>query len=191
MPTRREFLATAAVPLLAAQTMPPKRIAAVVTEYRHNSHADVIVGKYLEGFRQNGQPPGPRSKIVSMYTAQVPKNDMSREKAKQHNVPIYPTIWEALTLGGDRLAVDGVLLIGEHGNYPYNEKGQHLYPRYELFLEITDGFRAAKKSVPVFSDKHLSYNWHKAKRMVEISHELKFPLMAGSSIPVAYRPEGV
>src|ERR1051326_506638 len=192
MPTRREFLVTAAAPLAAAgQASPPKRIAAVVTEYRHNSHADVIVGKYLEGFLQNGQRPGPRSRIVSMYTAQVPKNDMSRQKAKEYHVPIYPTIWEALTLGGERLAVDGVLLIGEHGNYPYNEKGQHLYPRYELFLEITDAFRATRKSVPVFNDKHLSYNWHKAKRMVEISRELKFPLMAGSSIPVAYRPEKV
>ena len=192
MTTRREFLATAAAPLAAAApTMPPRRIAAVVTEYRHNSHADVIVGKYLEGFRQNGQPPGPRSKIVSLYTAQVPKNDMSRDQAKKHNVPIYPTIWEALTLGGDRLAIDGVLLIGEHGNYPHNEKGQHLYPRYELFLEITDAFRAAGKSVPVFNDKHLSYNWHRAKRMVEISRELKFAFMAGSSIPVAYRPQGV
>ncbi|MFN0167735.1 MAG: hypothetical protein ACKV22_15015 [Bryobacteraceae bacterium] len=192
MTTRREFLATAAVPLAAsAQSGPPKRIAAVVTEYRHNSHADVIIGKYLEGFRQNNQPPGPRSKVVSMYTAQIPKNDMSRDMAKKHNVPIYPTIWETLTLGGDRLAVDGVLLIGEHGQYPWNEKGQHLYPRYELFLEITDAFRGTGKSVPVFNDKHLSYSWHKAKRMVEIARELKFPLMAGSSIPVSYRPAGV
>ena len=152
MTTRREFLGTAAAALFA-QTGggPPKRIAAVVTEYRHNSHADVVIGKYLEGFRQNGQPPGPRSKIVSMYTAQVPKNDMSREMSKKHNVPIYPTIWETLTLGGDQLSVDGVLLIGEHGQYPWNEKGQHLYPRYELFLEITDVFRA-HESVPVFSE---------------------------------------
>jgi hypothetical protein len=192
MTTRRAFLGTAAVPLFAQSGGgPPKRIAAVVTEYRHNSHADVVIGKYLEGFLQNGQPPGPRSKIVSMYTAQVPKNDMSREMSKKHNVPIYPTIWETLTLGGAQLAVDGVLLIGEHGQYPWNEKGQHLYPRYELFLEITDVFRASHKSVPVFSDKHLSYSWLKAKRMVEIAKELKFPFMAGSSIPVAYRPGGL
>src|SRR5260370_31980654 len=115
MTTRREFLATAAAPLAAgAQAAPPKRIAAIVTEYRNNSHADVIIGKYLEGFRQNGQPPGPRSRIVSMYTAQVPKNDMSRDMAKKHNVPIYPTIWETLTLGGDHLAVYGVVLFVVH-----------------------------------------------------------------------------
>ena len=192
MTTRRGFIAAASAPLLAyAQGGQAKRIAAVVTEYRHNSHADVIIGKYLEGFRQNGQGPGPRSKVVSMYTAQIAKNDMSRDMAKKHNVPIYPTIYETLTLGGDRLSVDGVLLIGEHGQYPWNEKGQHLYPRYELFLEIADVFRATGKSVPVFNDKHLSYSWIKARRMVEIARELKFPLMAGSSIPVSYRPAGV
>jgi hypothetical protein len=188
----RQFLATAAVPLLAQSSGgQPKKIAALVTEYRPNSHADVIVGKYLEGFRQDGQAPGPRSKIVSMYTAQVPKNDMSRDMARKHNVPIYPTIWETLTLGGERLAVDGVLLIGEHGEYPRNEKGQRLYPRYELFLEIADVFRATRKSVPVFNDKHLSYSWIKARRMVEISRELKFPMMAGSSIPATFRPAGI
>ncbi len=165
----------------------PKRIAAVVTEYRPNSHADVIVGKYLEGYRQDDQDPRPRSHIASLYTAQAPANDMSRERAKKYGVPIFPTIAGALTLGGDSLAVDGVLLIGEHGDYPTNEKGQKMYPRYELFVEITDVFRRTRRAVPVFNDKHLSYSWTKAKRMVEISRELKFPFMAGSSVPVAFR----
>ena len=194
MNSRRQFLAQAAAAPLGLQVpavAAPKRIAAIITEYRPVSHADVIVGKYFEGFRQNNQPPGPRSRIVSMYTAQVPKNDMSREVAQKHGVPIAANIWQALTLGGERLAVDGVLLIGEHGDYPWSEKGQHLYPRYELFLEIADVFRATGKSIPVFNDKHLSYNWWKARRMVDLSRELKFPFMAGSSIPVAYRPEGV
>lgn len=192
--TRRELFLTPAV--LAAAQAPPKRIAAVITEYRPNSHADVIVGKYLEGYHQKDQPPYPRSKIVSMYTAQVPETDLSRERSKRYGVPIYPTISEALTLGGKSLSVDGVLLIGEHGDYPTNEKGQKLYPRYELFLEITDVFRKSGRSVPVFNDKHLSYSWTKAKRMVEISRELKFPMLAGSSVPVAIRkpplvaPEG-
>ncbi len=196
MNSRRQFLLHAAAPLTmgiggATQSGPPKRIAAIITEYRPVSHADVIVGKYFDGFLQDGKSPGPRSKIASMYTAQTPKNDMSRELSRKHGVPIFPNIWQALTLGGARLAVDGVLLIGEHGDYPWNEKGQHLYPRYELFLEISDVFRALGHSAPVFNDKHLSYNWWKAQRMVAISRELKIPLMAGSSIPVAYRPEGV
>lgn len=169
----------------------PRKIAAIVTEYRPQSHTDVIVGKYLEGFNQDERPPYPRSKIVSMFTEQVPKMDMSRERAKKFNVPIFRTVAEALTLGGETLAVDGVLLIGEHGDYPTNDKAQKLYPRFEMFLKITDVFRQTGRSVPVFNDKHLSWSWRQAKRMVEISRELKFPMLAGSSAPVAWRVPAV
>lgn len=164
-----------------------KRIAAILTEYRPNSHADVIVGKYLEGYNQDQNPPYPRSKIVSMFTEQVPGDDMSIDMASKYNVPIYRTVSEALTLGGDSLEVDGVLLIGEHGEYPMNDKEQKLYPRFEMFLKITDVFRETGKSVPVFNDKHLSWSWRQAKRMVTISEELNFPMLAGSSVPVAWR----
>lgn len=182
---RRTFFAASAA---AAQAQPPpKRIAAIITEYRPNSHADVVVGKYLEGFNQDGKPPYPRSKIVSMFTEQVPKTDMSRDMARKHGVPIYRTVEEALTLGGAKLAVDGVLLIGEHGDYPMNDKQQKLYPRFEMFLKITDVFRQSGRAVPVFNDKHLSWSWRQARRMVEISRELRFPMLAGSSAPVAFR----
>lgn len=164
-----------------------KRLAAIITEYRPGSHADVIIGKYLEGFNQDQMAPYPDSKIVSMYTEQVPENDMSRPMAKKYNVPIFRTVVDALTLGGDQLAVDGVILIGEHGVYPMNDKEQKMYPRFEMFLKITDAFRQYKKSVPVFNDKHLSYSWRQAKRMVEISKELKFPMLAGSTVPVSWR----
>ncbi|MEX2565095.1 MAG: hypothetical protein WD431_04075 [Cyclobacteriaceae bacterium] len=165
----------------------PKRIAAIITEYRPNSHADVIVGKYLEGYNQDNMPPYPRSKIVSMFTEQVPDTDMSRAMSKKHGVPLFRTVADALTLGGDKLAVDGVLLIGEHGDYPTNDKEQKLYPRFEMFLKITDVFRETKTAVPVFNDKHLSWSWRQAKRMVDISKELNFPMLAGSSVPVAWR----
>ncbi|MEJ7691497.1 hypothetical protein [Daejeonella sp.] len=165
----------------------PKRIAAILTEYRPNSHADVLIGKYLEGYNQDQMAPYPDSKIVSIFTEQVPENDMSRSLAKKYNVPIFRTVADALTLGGDNLAVDGVILVGEHGVYPVNDKEQKLYPRFEMFLKITDVFRQYKKSVPVFNDKHLSWSWRQAKRMVEISKELKFPMLAGSTIPVSLR----
>ncbi len=186
---RRTFLATSASGALAMgqSSPPPKKIAAVITEYRPGSHADVVIGKYLEGFNQDDRPPYPRSKVVSMFTEQVPKLDMSRERAKKYNVPIFRTVADALTLGGEKLAVDGVLLIGEHGDYPMNDKEQKLYPRFEMFLKITDVFRESGRSVPVFNDKHLSWSFRQAKRMVDISRELKFPMLAGSSAPVAWR----
>jgi hypothetical protein len=85
------------------------------------------------------------------------------------------------------LAVDGVLLIAEHGNYPHNEKNQHLYPRYEFFEQVVNVYKKSGRSAPVFVDKHLSYDWKKAKQMYDWSRELKFPLMAGSSVSVTFR----
>lgn len=169
----------------------PKRLAAIVTVFRKNSHAEVTIGKYLEGYNRDNRPPYPKSKVVSIFTEQVPENDTSRYLADKYNVPIYPTVMDALTLGGDEIAVDGVILIGEHGEYRMNKKQQKLYPRYEMFLKITDAFRKFHKSVPVFNDKHLSWNWRQAKRIVEISRELNFPMLAGSSVPVAYRQPAV
>lgn len=188
---RRNFLSTPALAAFQPSPSQPRKIAAIVTEYRPLSHADVIVGKYLEGLNQDDRPPYPRSKIVSLFTEQVPQNDMSRERAAKYKVPIYRTVAEALTLGGYELAVDGVLLIGEHGDYPTNDKAQKLYPRFEMFLKIADVFRQARRSVPVFNDKHLSWSFRQAQRMVDISRELKFPLLAGSSVPVAYRVPAV
>lgn len=162
-------------------------VAAIVTEYRYYSHADVIVGRILEGYSPNGVRREPRTRVVSMYTDQVSDKDMSRSLAAKHGFRIWPTVREALTLGGGRLAVDAVLLIAEHGRYPYNERGQHLYPRYELFEQIVDVVRASRRPVPLYCDKHLSYSWEKARRMYDWARALKIPLMAGSSIPVTVR----
>ncbi|SVA75250.1 uncharacterized protein METZ01_LOCUS128104, partial [marine metagenome] len=106
-----------------------KRIAAIITEYRPNSHADVIVTKYLKGFPTDDGLMSARTDVASMYVDQFAENDMSRPVAEEHGVPIYPSIVQALTLGGTELAVDGVLLIGEHGDYAWNEKEQQLFPR--------------------------------------------------------------
>ena len=164
-----------------------KRVAAVVTEYRRDSHADVIVGRLLEGYEYDGQRRPPGVRVVSMYTDQVPGNDMSRALAARYDVKVCPTVREALTLGQDKLAVDAVVLIGEHGSYPLNDKGQKLYPRYRLYQQVVDVFRRSGRAVPVYCDKHLSTEWTEAKRMYEEARELRFPLMAGSSLPVTWR----
>lgn len=189
---RRQFLAAGAAASLQASAQPQKkRIAAVITIYtqdgRFHSHADVIAGRLLKGYSPNGVFTAPRTQLVSMYTAQVPPTDLSRGLASKYGFTIYPTIKDTLTLGGSELAVDGVCLIGEHGNYPYNDRGQHLYPRYELMEPIVEVFRRTGKTVPVFADKHFSYSVPKAMQMYEWSRELKFPMMAGSSIPLTRR----
>jgi len=112
---------------------------------------------------------------------------LSRSRSEEFGFPIYPTIAETLRCGGNRLAVDAVLTIGEHGDYPNNEFEQKKYPRYEFFKQVTDVFRQDGRAVPVFNDKHLSWNWDWAREMVDISRELDFPFLAGSSLPVTWR----
>jgi hypothetical protein len=163
-----------------------KKVAAIITEYRHWSHADVIIGKILEGYNQDGGA-GPDLRVVSMYVDRFPANDLSRDLAKKHGFKIYNSIPDALTAGGRQLAVDGVLCIGEHGDYPTNAKGQILYPRRRFFEEVTKTFERCKKSVPVFNDKHLAATWADAKWMYDRSRELFFPVMAGSSLPLTWR----
>lgn len=162
-------------------------IAAITTEYRRFSHADVIITKFLKGFPTDGGLLPARIRIASLYVDQFPENDLSRSYAAQFNIPIYPSIAKALTLGGATLAVDGVLLIGEHGDYAWNEKEQHLYPRKPFMEQICGVFATSGRAVPVFNDKHLSYNWHDAHWMVARAAHLGAPLMAGSSLPVGWR----
>jgi hypothetical protein len=165
----------------------PKSIAAIVTAYFHNSHADVIVSRLLEGYTLDGQGERPSLRLASLYTDQVPANDKSRRLAAQHGFRIYPTVAEALTLGTGRLAVDGVLLVAEHGDYPRSPVGQTVYPKRRLFDQIAAVFRTSGRAVPVFCDKHLADNWQDAKWLYDTAKELDAPLMAGSSLPVLWR----
>ena len=107
--------------------------------------------------------------------------------AARYDIPLVDSATAALTLSGQELAVDAVLLIGEHGEFPINEKGQKQYPRRRLFEEIVNVFKKTGRAVPVFNDKHLAYDWNDAEWMYSQSKELNFPLMAGSSVPVAWR----
>jgi hypothetical protein len=165
----------------------PKRIAAVTTAYWKYSHADDIITKFIEGYAIVGRIHKPHCQVVSMYIEQFPDTDIGRGMAARYKIPLFKTPGDTLTLGGKKLAVDGVLLIGEHGDYPDNEKGQKLYPRRRLFEEIVKVFRATGKSVPVYNDKHFSYSWADAEWMYQQSRELGFPMMAGSSVPVTWR----
>jgi hypothetical protein len=164
-----------------------KPIAAVCTVYRPLSHAYHIAGRFIHGYTLDGKLHVPKQHVASLYADQIPDNDVSREVGRDFGIHLSKSIADALTLGTDKLAVGGILLIGEHGNYPRNDKEQILYPRYEFMEQIVDVFRKTGQSCPVFNDKHLSYSWSKAKKMYGWSQELKYPLMAGSSLPVTWR----
>ena len=164
-----------------------KKIAAIVTEYRVWTHADVIVGKFIRGFPTDDGLIAPQVEIASLYLDQIPENDIGVQLATDHDIPIYESIPRALCLGGDELAVDGVLCIGEHGDYAHNEKGQHLYPRRFFFEQVCGVIACAGGPIPVYNDKHLSHSWHDAKWMYDRARELNIPFMAGSSVPLFWR----
>jgi hypothetical protein len=164
-----------------------KKIALVATTYHYLSHAYHIAGRFLDGYSKGEEHHFPEFGISSAYVEQVKASDMSRDLAMEHNFRLSESIEDALTLGTGKLAVDAVLLIGEHGDYKYNARGQKLYPRYEYFRKIVSTFEKSGKVVPVFCDKHLSYDRAKAAEMVATAKKLGIPLMAGSSLPVTWR----
>jgi hypothetical protein len=197
MLTRRTFLAGAAAvaagaltPARATQpaTQPArKKVAFLGTEVRLHSHAQHFLDRMTLGYAWGGGWQEPRVDVASVYIDQFPEGDLARGRVKRHGLTLYPTIAEALTLGGEKLAVDGVVIIAEHGDYPQNEKGQRLYPRYEWFKEVVKVFEASGRSVPVFNDKHLSTTWERCQEMVDDSRRLEFEFLAGSSLPVTWR----
>src|SRR3954466_11253876 len=164
-----------------------KRIAVVGSIYKYLSHVQHIADRFLVGYPVAGAWHRPDMKIVSLYIDQKPEGDQSAQRAKEFDFTVYPTIAEALRCGGDKLAVDAVLIVAEHGNYPRNEKGQILYSRFEFFEQCAKVFEQDGRAVPVYNDKHLSYSFEKAHSMVETSRRLRFPMLAGSSLPVTWR----
>jgi hypothetical protein len=198
MLSRRRFLACAAAgvslslsggglrSVLAAERRP--RIAFLGTVVRRHSHAQHFLDRLTAGYTWGGQWQAPRVEVAGVYIDQFPEqDDLGRQRIERHGLRQFPSVPEVLTLGGEKLAVDGVVIIGEHGDYPRNEMGQTLYPRYRWFKEVVKVFEDSGRSVPVFNDKHLSTSWDECVEMVADSRRLEFPFLAGSSLPVTWR----
>jgi hypothetical protein len=193
MLSRRDFLGGVGAGLLALKPVTSvasdkrKPLAVVTTVWRHGSHAWHMAERFLVGYPLRGAWHTPGLEVVSAYVDQTPAGDLSRRRAEEFGFKIYPTIAQALRNGGDTLAIDAVLIIGEHGDYPQNAIGQRQYPRYEFFRQVADVFRQDGRTAPVFNDKHLSWKWEWAKEMVETARSLSVPFQAGSSLPLTWR----
>jgi hypothetical protein len=191
MLTRRTFLQAVSTALLApklyAAEPAKKKLAVVTTVWTERSHAWHMAERFLHGYPIEGKWHHPPIEVVSAYVDQKPENDLSAGRAKEFGFKVYPSIAETLRCGGKKLAVDAVLVIGEHGNYPKNDYGQRQYPRYQFFKQITDIYQTDAASRSIFNDKHLSWKWEWAKEMVDNAHKMNFPFLAGSSLPVTWR----
>ena len=194
--SRRSFVLGSAGAVLAASRASAgsapvvkerKKVALIGTVDFKMSHTQHFLDRLLMGYKWDGGWHKPDVDLVSVYIDQFPEGELARGRSKQFNVPIYPTVAESLTCGTSKLAVDGVPIIGEHGNYPKNEMGQTLYPRYAFFQQMVEVFKNSGRSVPVFNDKHLSTNWVECVAMVDTAKKMGFPFLAGSSLPVTWR----
>jgi hypothetical protein len=193
--SRRQVLVSAGAAALSAivrrgSTAAPAnrpKVAAIFTELRHRSHAYNILMNLMGHCLFRGKRIDPGVEVVSFYADQFPADDMAREASGRLDVPLFDRIEQALCLGGQELAVDAVLLIGEHGNYPTNELGQKMYPRKEFFDQIVAVMERSRRFIPLFNDKHISYRWDWTKEMYDRARKLGIPLMAGSSVPLAER----
>jgi hypothetical protein len=168
-----------------------KKLAVVTTVWTYHSHAWHMAERFLHGYPHQGKWHRPAFDVVAAYVDQKPEGDLSRSRSEEFGFRIYPTIAETLRLGGDKMAVDAVLIIGEHGDYPTNEFGQKKYPRYEFFKQVVDVYKKDARTAPVFNDKHLSWKFAWAKEMVDTSKAMKFGFCAGSSLPVTWRMPAV
>jgi hypothetical protein len=195
---RRTFLAGSAAAVACAHTklIPTglgatearKRIAFLGTVVFQHSHAQHFLDRHCMGYTWGGQWQAPRFDVASVYIEQEQtQGDLAQQRIDKYKLNRVTSIADALTLGTPKLAVDGVVVIGEHGDYPTNEKGQRRYPRYDWFKQIVKVFDQTGQSCPVFNDKHLSTVWSECREMVEDSKRLKFPFLAGSSLPVTWR----
>ncbi|MBI1314707.1 twin-arginine translocation signal domain-containing protein [bacterium] len=195
--SRRHFLqmiaagaaATGGLPLIGRADEAPRRprVAAIFTVLRFRSHPFNILENFLGPYYFNGELTDPGVDIVALYADQFPSDDMARAVSGKFKIPLFGSIGDALRVGGRDLAVDAVLSIGEHGDYPYNERGQHLYPRKRFFDEAFAVMRESGRFVPFFNDKHWSYRWDWAREMFDTAREHRMPLLAGSSVPLAQR----
>jgi len=167
------------------QNQGKKRIAAIITEYWDISHADVIITKMLEGFAMDGHQYTSTLDIVSMYVDKFPDNDIGRSLAAKHHIPLYGTIEDALKCGGKLFDLDGIIIIGEHGDYPKNELDKILYPRRAFFEACLTVMVEHNRIVPIYSDKGFAVTGEDVEWVYKQIKHYNIPFFSSSVVPFA------
>jgi hypothetical protein len=177
--------APATVPSAHPPSTERKKVAALVADWFHNSHPDVLFTRIFETYTRDGHGLASQLDLVTVYRDLPSSKDQSEKYAAQSGFRIVPSVEAALTLGTGKLAVDGVLISTEFAPYPYSDTGQFIYPHRRLFAECVKVFKASGRVVPVFIDKHLADTSADSQWIYDTAKEMHIPLMAGSSIPVS------
>ena len=107
------------------------------------------------------------------FISPQPVADLTRERAREFAFPLYPTVAEALRCGGKTVSVDAVLIFAD--------------PSSDFLTPCIATFQQDGRAVPVFHDGQLPGSFQNAKAAVDAARRLRFPLLAGSSLPVTWR----
>ena len=167
-----------------------QRDAEIATPPPHRTHtASDSQEDWHPKVAQSVQPPAPNGVRAAAPASEEsgPIADLSAARSSEFGFRLCANIPEALRCGGDHLAVDAVLAIVEQVDYPRNDRGQILYPRYDFFQQCVEVFEDESRAVPYFNHESLSFSFNEAQSMVATAERLKFPLLAGSSLPVTWR----
>jgi hypothetical protein len=179
--TRRNWFAITGGSAFAQVAGPRPRVACILNVYSPNSHADVFMSRLLDGYRLNGAWHAPKLQVVTFYVDQFPFNDMAREQASEYGIRLCGSVTEAIE------GVDGIAVIGEHGNYPRTPRGNFMYPRKRYFDEIVRTFESKGRVLPLLNDKYFAYDWADAKSMADRVRSLHIPFACGSTLPLSWQ----
>ena len=125
--------------------------------------------------------------VVSVYIHQLDASVLGQKVCKAKNIPIFKTVNEAVALSGKELAVDGIVIVAEHGNYPTDLKGHWLLPCWWIYQQVIKVFEQSKRLVLYLTTSTSPTTGDDAKWMFDKSRELNFSLTGGSSIPTYFR----
>ena len=184
MRSRRAFLNTASAAPAAGLPSPTRqgalRLAILASRWTPGSPARQVADRFLIGYPRAGKWRRPALDVVSLYLDRTPEADQSRERAAEFGFRTYPSVAETLRCGGDRLAVDGVLMLAGQGDDSGSGPAGS-----DLLQPMLEVFEEDRRAVPVYWDEPLGLA--QARKMAEASRQLGFPVLAGSSLPMTWR----
>ena len=164
-----------------------KRIAVVATVYRYLSHAQHIGDRFLVGYPKDGTWHKPDMKVVSLYVDQKPEGDQSEDAREGVRIPGLSDDRRGAAL---RRRQAGRRCRADHRRarrVSAQRKGPGAVSALRVLQAVRRGVREGRRVGSGLQRQAPVVQLRKAKWMVDASKRLKFPMLAGSSLPVTWR----